>query len=141
MKAEKRIKSKEPEQASLMDIDDQDMVDSQVQDRDHSESTDNDISHKRKRDPDSLRPMDYMRSGKRPSLTPPPASTPPPGMMDPNEVTNSDLSQLVIFEHGKAMMLTDSETFKTNKDMSSSMRDYYSAVGHTLAPRMLVFAN
>ncbi|KAG0040036.1 Arginyl-tRNA--protein transferase 1 [Podila clonocystis] len=143
MVAEKRIKSKEhSEQASPMDVDDQDMVDSlQVQDRDHSESTDNDGNHKRKRDADSLRSMDYMRSGKRPSLTPPLASTPPPGMMDPNEVTNSDLSQLVIFEQGKAMMLTDSETFKTSKDMSSSMRDYYSAVGHTLAPRMLVFAN
>ncbi|KAG0014566.1 Arginyl-tRNA--protein transferase 1 [Podila clonocystis] len=145
MVAEKRIKSKEhSEQASPMDVDDQDMVDSlQVQDRDHSESIDNDGNHKRKRDPDSLRSMDYVRSGKRPSLTPPLTSTPPPppGMMDPNEVTNSDLSQLVIFEQGKAMMLTDSETFKTSKDMYSSMRDYYSAVGHTLAPRMLVFAN
>ncbi|KAF9390948.1 Arginyl-tRNA--protein transferase 1 [Podila verticillata] len=137
MVAEKRIKSKEHSE-SAMDVDDQDIDSLQVQGRDCTDSD----NHKRKRDPDTLRPMEYMRSGKRPSLTPPPSSSsPPPGMMDPNVVTDSDLSQLVIFEHGKAMMLTDSETFKTSKDMSISMRDYYSAVGPTLAPRMLVFAN
>lgn len=130
MVAEKRVKSKEHLEGA-MDVDDYDIDPLHVQDRDSTESD----NHKRKRAPDTLRPMEYMRSGKRPSLTP------PPGMMDPNVVTDSDLSQLVIFEHGKAMMLTDSETFKTNKDMSSSMRDYYSAVGATLAPRMLVFAN
>ncbi|KAF9389527.1 Arginyl-tRNA--protein transferase 1 [Podila verticillata] len=136
MVAEKRVKSKEHSE-SAMDVDDQDIDSLQVQGRDCTESD----NHKRKRGPDTLRPMEYMRSGKRPSLTPPASTSPPPGMMDPNVVTDSDLSQLVIFEHGKAMMLTDSETFKTSKDMSSSMRDYYSAVGPTLAPRMLVFAN
>ncbi|KAG0331320.1 Arginyl-tRNA--protein transferase 1 [Podila humilis] len=131
---------------SLQDVQDQESSE-QMNDTDRS-------NHKRKRDNDFLKPLDYLRSGKRPSLTPPLTATAtttttsstlnmsaPPGIMDPNQVTDGDLSQLVIYENGKAMMLADSESFKTNKEMSTSMRDYYSAVGPSLAPRMLVFAN
>ncbi|CAO3570125.1 unnamed protein product [Mortierella alpina] len=113
--------------------------------REHSnDGMDNSISsdedgHKRKRSADSS--TEAMRSGKRPSLTPPPPSTlPPPGMMDPEDVTDRELSQLVVFQGDRAMMLSDSESFKKDKDASKAMREYYSAVGPALAPRMLVFA-
>ena len=65
--------------------------------------------HKRKRAQEgSPAPSEYMRSGKRPSLTslPPMSSLPPPGMMNPDDVTDQNLSQLVIFKGDKAMMLT-----------------------------------
>lgn len=61
--------------------------------------------HKRKRSADSS--IEVMRSGKRPSLTPPPLSTlPPPGMMNPEDVTDQELSQLVVFQDDRAMMLS-----------------------------------
>ncbi|KAF9199760.1 Arginyl-tRNA--protein transferase 1 [Haplosporangium sp. Z 27] len=109
----------------------------------HRESGSDEEGCKRKRPQDgSPAPSEYMRSGKRPSLTPPPMSSllPPPGMMDPNNVTDQDLSQLVIFQGEKAMMLTDSETFKSDKNVSQAMREYFAAVGPTLAPKMLIFA-
>ncbi|KAF9130568.1 Arginyl-tRNA--protein transferase 1 [Mortierella sp. 14UC] len=99
--------------------------------------------HKRKRSEDILHtPKELMRSGKRPSLTPPPSDSllPPPGMMNPDDVTDRDLSQLVVFQGDRASMLTDSESFKSNKDVAKAMRDYYAAIGPTLAPRMLIFA-
>ncbi|KAG0197610.1 Arginyl-tRNA--protein transferase 1 [Mortierella sp. GBA30] len=98
--------------------------------------------HKRKRSEDGPTvPLEAVRSGKRPSLTPsPPSPPPPPGMMDPHGVSDQDLSQLVVFQGDRAMMLTDLESFKNDKDTSEAMRDYYSAVGSTLAPKMLVFA-
>lgn len=64
--------------------------------------------YKRKRPQDgSPAPSEYARSGKRPSLTPPPTPSllPPPGMMNPADVTDQDLSQLVVFQGDKAMML------------------------------------
>ncbi|KAI1319282.1 Arginyl-tRNA--protein transferase 1 [Mortierella claussenii] len=85
-------------------------------------------------------PSEYMRGGKRPSLTPPPStlsSLPPPGMMNPEDVSDQDLSQLVVFKDDKAMMLTDSDTFCEDK---KAMREYYAAVGPALAPKMLIFA-
>ncbi|KAF9981865.1 Arginyl-tRNA--protein transferase 1 [Modicella reniformis] len=89
-------------------------------------------------------PSEYMRSGKRPSLTPPPGPPlsllPPPGMMNPDDVTDQDLSQIVVFQNDNAMMLTDSESFKNDKAVVKAMREYYSVVGPILAPRMLVFA-
>ncbi|KAF9175141.1 Arginyl-tRNA--protein transferase 1, partial [Mortierella sp. AD010] len=87
-------------------------------------------SYKRKRPQDgSPAPSEYMRSGKRPSLTPPPTSPhlPPPGMMNPDDVSDKDLSQLVVFQGDKAMMLTDSETFKSDKKVSKAMREYFAA--------------
>ncbi|KAK3842017.1 MAG: arginine-tRNA-protein transferase [Linnemannia gamsii] len=99
--------------------------------------------HKRKRSDDiSLTPKELMRGGKRPSLTPPPSDSllPPPGMMNPDDVTDRNLSQLVVFQGDHASMLTDSEAFKNNKDVAKAMRDYYAAIGPTLAPRMLIFA-
>ncbi|KAF8954787.1 Arginyl-tRNA--protein transferase 1 [Entomortierella lignicola] len=111
--------------------------------QEHRESGSDEEGCKRKRPQDgSPAPSEYMRSGKRPSLTPPPMSSllPPPGMMDPNNVTDQDLSQLVIFQREKAMMLTDSETFKSDKNVSQAMREYFAAVGPTLAPKMLIFA-
>ncbi|KAK3808653.1 MAG: arginine-tRNA-protein transferase [Benniella sp.] len=100
------------------------------------------VYNKRKRPQDgSPAPSEYMRSGKRPSLTPPPLSSlPPPGMMNPEDVTIQDLAQIVVFQNDRAMMLTDSESFKTDKAVAKAMREYYSAVGPVLAPRMLVFA-
>ncbi|KAF9432649.1 Arginyl-tRNA--protein transferase 1 [Entomortierella beljakovae] len=100
-------------------------------------------SYKRKRPQDgSPAPSEFTRNRKRPSLTPPPVSStlPPPGMMDPNNVTDHDLSQLVIFQANEAMMLTDSESFKSDKNTAKAMREYFSAVGPSLAPRMLIFA-
>jgi hypothetical protein len=66
------------------------------------------VYNKRKRPQDgSPAPLEYMRSGKRPSLTPSPLSSlPPPGMMNPDDVTIQDLSQIVVFQDDKAMMLT-----------------------------------
>ncbi|KAG9321465.1 hypothetical protein KVV02_003592 [Mortierella alpina] len=104
-----------------------------------SNTSSDEDGHKRKRSADSS--TEAMRSGKRPSLTPPPLpSLPPPGMMNPDDVTDQELSQLVVFQGDQAMMLSDSESFKNDKDASKAMREYYSAVGTALAPRMLVFA-
>ncbi|KAF9428930.1 Arginyl-tRNA--protein transferase 1 [Podila epigama] len=154
MVAEKnRMQVKEPFEkgTSPMDVDESDTADAlqvHVQEQCQREGSSSDEehgnSHKRKRDMESLKPLEYMRSGKRPSWTPHPSSDatmPPPGMMDPKDVTDHDLSQLVIFENGKASMLTDSDSFKTNKAMALSMREYYSAVGPSLAPRILIFAH
>ncbi|KAG0349672.1 Arginyl-tRNA--protein transferase 1 [Gamsiella multidivaricata] len=87
-------------------------------------------------------PSEYTRGGKRPSLTPPPlmSSLPLPGMMNPDDVSEQDLAQLVLFKGDKAMMLTDFEAFKTDEKVSKAMREYYAAVGPILAPRMLIFA-
>ncbi|KAF9920731.1 Arginyl-tRNA--protein transferase 1 [Linnemannia zychae] len=109
---------------------------------DHELSIDDD-GHKRKRSDDiSYTPKELMRSGKRPSLTPPPSNlfSSPPGMMNPDNVTDHDLSQLVVFQGDRALMLTEFESFKNNKDVAKAMREYYAAVGTTLAPRMLIFA-
>ncbi|KAG0276453.1 Arginyl-tRNA--protein transferase 1, partial [Linnemannia gamsii] len=115
-----------------------------VQDHaDHALSSSDEEGHKRKRSEEfSHTPKELMRSGKRPSLTPPPSDSvlPPPGMMSPDDVTDRDLSQLVVFQGDRASMLTDSESFKNNKDVAKAMRDYYAAIGPTLAPRMLIFA-
>ncbi|KAF9576243.1 Arginyl-tRNA--protein transferase 1 [Mortierella alpina] len=151
-----RIKSKDPHHSDItttsttgctMDVDlnlDSDDVES-LGVREHfnegmsSNSSGDEDGHKRKRSADSS--TEAMRSGKRPSLTPPPPSClPPPGMMNPDDVTEQDLSQLVVFQGDRAMMLSDSESFKNDKGASKAMREYYSAVGPALAPRMLVFA-
>ncbi|KAF9103736.1 Arginyl-tRNA--protein transferase 1 [Mortierella sp. GBA35] len=98
--------------------------------------------HKRKRSEEiSHTPTEFVRNGKRPSLTPPPSDSflPPPGMMNPDNVTDRDLSQLVVFQGDRALMLTDTATFKNDKDTAKAMRDYYAAIGPTLAPRMLIF--
>ncbi|KAF8925864.1 Arginyl-tRNA--protein transferase 1 [Dissophora ornata] len=110
--------------------------------REHGLGSGDEEGYKRKRPQDGLfTPSEHLRSGKRPSLTPPPMSSlPPPGMMNPDDVTDQDLSQLVVFQGDQALMLTDSESFKTDKDMAKAMRDYYAAIGPTLAPRMLIFA-
>lgn len=81
-----------------------------VQDHlDHVLSSSDDEGHKRKRSNEfSHTPKELMRSGKRPSLTPPPSDSflPPPGMMNPDDVTDYDLSQLVVFQGDRASMLT-----------------------------------
>ncbi|KAG9066307.1 Arginyl-tRNA--protein transferase 1 [Linnemannia hyalina] len=110
---------------------------------DHALSSSDEEGHKRKRSNEfSHTPKELMRSGKRPSLTSPSSDSllPPPGMMNPDDVTDRDLSQLVVFQGDRATMLTDSESFKNNKDVAKAMRDYYAAIGPTLAPRMLIFA-
>jgi len=77
---------------------------------DYTLSSCDDEGHKRKRSSSvsSYTPTEVMRSGKRPSLTPPPSDSllPPPGMMDPDDVTDRDLSQLVVFQGDHALMLT-----------------------------------
>ncbi|GJJ78040.1 arginyl-tRNA---protein transferase [Entomortierella parvispora] len=90
---------------------------------------------KRKRRPHESSPGENTRTGKRPSLTP----LPPPGMMDPALVTDKDLSQLVVFQDNKALMLTDTDMFRNDKNVSKLMRDYYAAFGPALAPRMLIY--
>ncbi|KAF9143659.1 Arginyl-tRNA--protein transferase 1 [Mortierella sp. GBA39] len=110
---------------------------------DHALNSSDEEGHKRKRSNEfSHTPKELMRSGKRPSLTSPSSDSllPPPGMMNPDDVTDRDLSQLVVFQGDRATMLTDSESFKNNKDVAKAMRDYYAAIGPTLAPRMLIFA-
>lgn len=86
-----------------------------VQDHsDHALSSSDEEGHKRKRSEEfSHTPKELMRSGKRPSLTPPPSDSvlPPPGMMNPDDVTDHDLSQLVVFQGDRASMLTVSTYF------------------------------
>jgi hypothetical protein len=81
---------------------------------DHALSSSDEEGHKRKRSEEfSHTPKEFMRSGKRPSLTPPPSDSvlPPFGMMNPDDVTDRDLSQLVIFQGDRASMLTVSTHF------------------------------
>ncbi|KAF9183158.1 Arginyl-tRNA--protein transferase 1 [Haplosporangium sp. Z 11] len=131
-----------PAETSLMDVDSSDIEALGVQERNEDGSSDEE-GHKRKRSQhEQLTPSESLRCRKRPSLTPPPptSSLPPPGMMNPEDVTDQDLSQLVVFQDDKAMMFTDSDSFKHDKEVSKTMRDYFAAVGPTLASRMLVFA-
>ncbi|KAG0291223.1 Arginyl-tRNA--protein transferase 1 [Dissophora globulifera] len=104
-------------------------------------------SRKRQRQEGASMPSEDMRSGKRPSWTPPPphsltagSSLPPPGMMNPDDVTEQDLSQLVVFQGDQAMKLTDFPSYRTDEAVSKAMREYYAAVGPILAPKMLIFA-
>jgi len=86
-----------------MDVDETDLETLEVKAlSDNGASSSDEDGSKRKRRPQESSPGENARTGKRPSLTP----LPPPGMMDPASVTDKDLSQLVVFQDNKALMLT-----------------------------------
>ncbi|KAG0045203.1 Arginyl-tRNA--protein transferase 1 [Gryganskiella cystojenkinii] len=143
--AEKKRREKALELASYrrsssssenMDVDDSDVESLGIKGQsDTGASSSDEDGVKRKRGPPESAATDYIRSGKRASLTP----LPPPGMMDPDMVTEKELSQLVVFQDNKALMLTDTDMFKNTKKVPKLMKEYYAAFGPSLAPRMLIY--
>lgn len=112
MTAEKKMREKILAQASQrrsssssehMEVDDTDVDSLEIKGQsDAGASSSDEDGSKRKRRPQESSVGEHARTGKRPSLT----LLPPPGMMDPAEVTDKDLSQLVVFQDNKALMLT-----------------------------------
>ncbi|KAG0239927.1 Arginyl-tRNA--protein transferase 1 [Actinomortierella wolfii] len=69
----------------------------------------------------------------------PATSTPAPGMANPEEVKESDLSQMVVFQNGQASLLTDSLKYREDPSFVKTAKEHFAALGPDLASRMLIY--
>ncbi|KAF9971005.1 Arginyl-tRNA--protein transferase 1 [Actinomortierella ambigua] len=66
-------------------------------------------------------------------------SPPAPGMVNPDDVNESDLAQLVVFQNGQASLLTDCSRFREDVTFVKTAKEHFAALGPDLASRMLIY--